>query len=85
MVQDCQREGQDFKSNINKAVNNVLEGWSLHFDFFICVAGNFASRHLITILFRLYLALENSILQRPLNLWVIIKTVLCKEIMPNSC
>lgn len=24
--QDCQVEGQDFKSNINKAVNNVLEG-----------------------------------------------------------
>jgi len=31
MGQDCQREGQDFKSSINKAVNNVLEGydWTL--------------------------------------------------------
>ena len=57
----------------------------LNFLFLNCVASNFASRHLITILFRLYQALQNSILQRPLNLWIIIKTVLYKEIMPNSC
>ena len=49
--QECPKDGQDFKSNINKAVNNVLEGWffqlfcfstvvdSLHFQFVLsCVS-----------------------------------------------
>ena len=33
--QDCQIDTQDFKSNINKAVNNVLEGSCPHIYIYI--------------------------------------------------